>query len=280
MFWNRFWVRFISKEGTLKDKKLKDKWALVTGASSGLGVDFARELAGLGCNLILTARRRDRLEHFQAEIVERFGVSVKTIALDLSTPAGPEQLYDQIKAAGIDVDALINNAGFGIYGKFSDIDWHCEQELLQVNIVTVAHLTRLFVTDMLNRNFGFILNIASNGAYQPTPLYAIYAASKSFVLNFSEALNYELKRTNVKCTALSPGTVLTEFHEVAGQRVDNIYVRLTKMESAVVAHIGIKAMLKGRASLVPGWKVALMAWISQRAPRSWATAVTGWLVSL
>lgn len=264
----------------MQDDRLRGKWALVTGASSGLGMEFARELAPLGCNLILTARRKDRLEQLQAELVEQLGVSVKTIPLDLSAPMGPQQLYDQIKAAGIAIDVLINNAGFGLYGKFSDIDWQREQELLQINMIAVAHLTRLFVPDMVNRKFGFILNVASNSAYQATPMYAIYGASKCFVLHFSEALNYELRGTNVKCTALSPATVRTEFHQIAGQNADNIYMRFTQMASTTVAHIGIRAMLKGRPSLVPGWKIALMAWASQRAPRSWSTAVTGWLMNL
>jgi short-subunit dehydrogenase len=252
----------------------------VTGASSGLGVAFARELAALGCNLVLTARRVDRLEHLQAELIERFGISANTIPHDLLDPLGPRTLYDQIKSAGNAIDVLVNNAGFGLYGKFLEIEWQREQELLQINMTALAHLTRLFVPDMLSRKFGFILNVASNGAYQATPLYAIYAASKSFVLHFSEALNYELGGTNVKCTALSPATILTEFHQVAGKNADNLYARLTQMPAATVAHIGIKAMLKGQPSVVPGWKIALMAWASQRAPRSWSTAITGWLMRL
>jgi len=260
--------------------RLKGKWALVTGASSGLGVEFARELAALGCNLVLTARRVGRLEQLQAELMERFGISAKTIPLDLATPTGPQQLYDQVKAADIAIDVLINSAGFGLYGKFFDLDWQREQELLQVNIVAVTYLTRLFVQDMIRRKFGFILNVASNGAYQATPMYAIYGASKSFVLHFSEALNFELRGTNVSCTALSPATVLTEFHQVAGKTADGLYVKFSKMPAAAVARIGIQAMLKGKPSQVPGWKIALMAWASQRAPRSWSTAITGWLMNL
>jgi short-subunit dehydrogenase len=259
---------------------LRGKWALVTGASSGLGVEFARELAASGCNLVLTARRADRLAQLQAELIERFGISAKTMPIDLFDPMEPQALYDQTKAAGIAIDVLVNNAGFGLYGKFLDVDWQREQELLQINMTALAHLTRLFVPDMVSRKFGFILNVASNGAYQATPLYAIYSASKSFVLHFSEALNYELRGTKVKCTALSPATVLTEFHQIAGKSGDNLYVRLTQMPAATVAHIGIKAMLKGRPSVVPGWKIALLAWASQRAPRSWSTAVTGWLMRL
>jgi len=152
--------------------------------------------------------------------------------------------------------------------------------MLQLNILTVTHLTKLFSREMIERDFGYILNIASNSAYQPSPLFATYGASKSFVLNFSEALNYELRHTNVHCTAISPGPVITEFQQVAGQSEAHPYVRMIKMESAEVARIGIKAMLKGRPSIVPGWKVSLTAWVSQRAPRRWATAIAGWLMNL
>lgn len=263
----------------MKNDTLKGKWALVTGASSGLGVEFARELAVLGCNLILTARREDRLEQLRKELIARSGVSVRTIPLDLFNPGAPQTLFDQTQRAGIDIDVLVNNAGFGLYGKFFEVDWQREAELLQINMVALTHLTRLIVPHMVRRKFGFILNVASNGAYQATPLFAIYAASKSFVLHFSEALSYELRGTGVKCTALSPATVLTEFHRVAGKSADNLYARLTQMPAATVAHTGIKAMLRGKPSVVPGWKIALVAWASQRAPRSWSTAVTGWFMS-
>jgi len=263
----------------MSDTELKNKWALVTGASSGFGADFARELGALGCNLVLTARREDRLVQLAEEITERFGVSAKVLPMDLSESEAPQQLYDQINAEGIQIDILINNAGFGIYGEFATIEWPRIQDMLLVNILAVTHLSKLFVNDMLARDFGYILNVASNSAYQPTPSFAAYGASKSFVLNFSEALNYELRHNNVHCTAVSPGPVLTEFQQVSGHNEANPVTRMVNMESAEVARIGIKAMLKGRSSIVPGWKVSLTAWVSQRAPRSWATAVTGWLMS-
>jgi short-subunit dehydrogenase len=259
---------------------LKNKWALVTGASSGLGADFARILASLGCHLILTARRQERLKALKKEIMTDFGVSVKVIPMDLSLPEAPQQLYDQLKSDGVTVDVLINNAGFGIYGEFLDTDWERTQQMLQLNMLTVTHLTWLFARDMQSRNFGYILHVASNGAYQPSPLYAAYSASKGFVLNFSEALNYELRDTNVKCTALAPGTTVTEFHRVAGQDESSLYYRLTKMDSMTVARKGIQALLAGRPSLVPGWTVSLLAWSSQRAPRRLATAMAAWLMRL
>jgi hypothetical protein len=264
----------------MKDSQLKDRWALVTGASSGFGADFARELASLGCHLVLTARCAARLEGLGQEIRQQFGVEVKIIPLDLLAADAPQQLYDQIKAAGVAVDVLINNAGFGIYGAFAQSDWQRDKEMLQLNILVVTQLTKLFVGDMIARNFGYILHVASNSAFQPSPLYATYGASKSYVLHFSEALTYELRRTKVRCTAVCPGPVVTGFQQTAGQAETHPYIRMNKIESAKVAQIGVRALLRGRSSVVPGWMVALTAWISQRAPRKWATAVTGWLMSL
>jgi short-subunit dehydrogenase len=249
----------------MKAEILKNRWALVTGASSGLGADFARILASMGCHLVLVARRQERLEALKKEISADFGVSVNVIPMDLSLSESPQQLYDQLKSDGTTVDILINNAGFGIFGEFLDIDWERIHQMLQLNMITVAHLTWLFAQDM---------------AYQPSPLYAAYAASKSFVLSFSEALNYELRGTNVKCTALSPGITVTEFHKVAGQKEGSLYYRLTKMESMAVARKGIQALLAGRPSLVPGWMVSVMAWSSQRIPRRLATAMAAWLMRL
>jgi len=243
-----------------------------------MGADFARELAGYGCNLVLTARREDRLEALKEEITSNSGVSVEVIPADLSKLETPQELYDQIKVAGISIDVLVNNAGFGIYGAFLNTDWQREHELIQLNVTALVHLTKLFLPGMVARGFGYILQMASNSAYQPTPYYSTYGGSKSFVLSFSEALNFELRGTGVSSTAFSPGTVATEFHQVTGQRVGDFYYRLTKMESSRVARMGIKAMLKRRSSAVVDWKIALMAWFSQRAPRSLATASVGWLM--
>lgn len=264
----------------MKTDILKDKWALVTGASSGFGADFARELAALGCNLVLTARRADRLEKLAGELTGRFGIEAHTIPMDLATPEAPQALYDQIEAAGIEIDVLINNAGFGLYGEFNEVDWARQEEMLRLNILTVTHLAKLYVRDMVARDFGFILNVASNSAYQPSPMFAVYGASKSFVLNFSEALHNELRGTKVSCTAISPGPVVTGFQQAAGQSESHPYVRLNQIESSKVARIGIRAMLEGKPSVIPGWMVALTAWASQRAPRRWATAITGWLMRL
>lgn len=246
--------------------ELQGKTALVTGASSGLGVAFARRLAARGSGLILVARREDKLIEAQQELQKAYGVPVEIIVMDLAAPDAPQRLYDQIAASGKTIDILINNAGLGLFGTFLDLSWERQHAMLELDMITLAHLTKLFVKGMVERRSGYILHIASTGAYQPTPLYASYGAAKSFVLSFGEALNYELRKTGVKCTVLSPGVTRTEFHEVAGQDY-RLYHRLTAMDSDKVAEIGVRAMLKGRPSIVAGWMNALMAWSIRLVPR-------------
>jgi uncharacterized protein len=251
---------------------LSGQWALVTGASSGLGADFARELAGRGASLVLVARREENLRALQAEITARHPVQVEVVAMDLATPEAPQQLYDRLKAAGRQVDILINNAGLGLYGPFLEIDWQRERNMLELDIVTLTHMTKLFVRDMVARKRGYILQIASIGAYQPSPLYASYAAAKAYVLNFGEALNYELRKTNVKVTVLSPGITATEFLKVSGQQA-TLYQRTVMMRSPDVVRIGIDALLRGKPSIVPGRLNALMAWSNRLFPRRVQAAV-------
>jgi hypothetical protein len=258
---------------------LQGKYALVTGASSGLGVDFARQLAARGCNLILVARREQQLRAVQQEISQRYGVDVEIIPLDLAQADAPQTLYNQITASGKTVDVLINNAGYGLYGRFTEIEWEREKNMLELDIITLMHLTKLCVKDMVARNFGFVLLVASIGAYQPSPLYASYSAAKSFVLNFGEALNYELRSTNVRCTVISPGITATEFLKVSGQQA-SLYQRLAMMQSADVTRIGIESMLKGKPSVVPGRLNALTAWANRLIPRRFSAAIAYRLMTI
>lgn len=251
---------------------LHGRWALVTGASSGLGVDFARELAGRGCNLVLVARREEQLRRLADEIMARDGVAVEVIAMDLGLVDAPQRLYDQLTAANRAIDILVNNAGLGLYGEFLALEWQRERAMLELDIITLTHLTKLFARDMVTRKFGFVLQIASIGAYQPTPLYASYSAAKSYVLHFGEALNHELRKTGVRCTVLSPGVTRTEFLDVSGQ-APTFYQRMVMMRSADVARIGIDAMLRGKSSVVPGFFNALTAWSNRLIPRRLAAAL-------
>lgn len=243
---------------------LAGKTALVTGASSGLGVDFARELAQRGCSLILVARREELLKKLQAELQERHGVSAMVVTLDLGDPAAPQMLYDTLKARNVAVDILVNNAGFGVYGPELDIPWDKTRQMLMLDIVALTHLTKLFARDMVRRGLGYILQVASIGAYQPSPTYAAYSAAKSYVRSFSQALNFELRGTGVSSTAVCPGITATEFLQVSGQK-PTAYQRLMMMTSAQVAGIGIRAMLKRRYNVVPGflnWLVSVFTFIT------------------
>jgi short-subunit dehydrogenase len=245
---------------------LKGKTALITGASSGLGVDFATILAERGCNLVLVARREERLHALAEELTHKHGVQAHVIAMSLAQLGAAQDLYDRIGGLHLTVDVLINNAGFGVYGPFMEIPWEREEEMLRLDIITLVHLTKLFVRDMVARNFGYVLQVSSIGAYQPSPTYATYSAAKAFVLSFGEALNYELRATNVKVSVLSPGVTATEFLQVAGQR-KSLFQRLSMMQSRPVAEIGIAAMLRGKPSKVPGVMNAVTAWSLRFIPR-------------
>jgi uncharacterized protein len=245
---------------------LHGKTALITGASSGLGADFARQLAARGCQLVLVARRADRLRELQQEISTRHATSVDCIAMDLVEADAPQRLYDQLNGMGRPIDVLINNAGQGLYGEFTTVSWASLQQMLTLDIVALTHLTRLFAADMVKRRSGHILLVASIGAFQPTPTYAVYSAAKSYVLSLGEALHYELRQTGVQCTVLCPGVTRTEFFDVAGQR-ETAYQRLTMMDSSTVARIGLEAMLRGRSSVVAGRFNALLAWGTRLLPR-------------
>jgi short-subunit dehydrogenase len=241
----------MSGESTNVRDVLRGRHALVTGSSSGLGVEFARELARRGCDLTLVARREDRLQALRQELCARYGVKVFVVPADLTAPGATQRLYEEAKESGKPVDVLVNNAGFGIYGEAVEIPWEREKSMLDLDIIALAHLTKLFAKDMLSRNFGFILQIASIGAYQPSPTYASYSAAKSYVLHFGEALSYELRNTGVSCTVLSPGISATEFLKVSGQQA-SLYQRLVMMQPSKVARVGVESMLKRTMSIVPG----------------------------
>jgi short-subunit dehydrogenase len=248
----------------MADKVLAGKTALVTGASSGLGVDFARELAQRGCNLVLVARREERLKQVQAELQAAHGVKVMVVTLDLGEPQAPQLLHDHLKAQQTPIDVLVNNAGFGVFGMELEIPWDKTRQMLMLDIVALTHLTKLFARDMVQRRSGYVLQVASIGAYQPSPTYAAYSAAKSYVRSFSQALNYELRGTGVSSTVISPGVTATEFLEVSGQR-KTAYQRAMMMTSAQVAAIGVRAMLQRRYSVVPGflnWLAAVLTMIT------------------
>lgn len=250
----------------MPNESFRGKTALVTGASSGLGADFARQLAGQGCRLILVARRAEKLQALRIEIFKRHAVEVDTIAMDLSAPDSSQELFDQLKARSLTVDILINNAGYALFGEFIQTDPDRCRAMLELDVVTLTQLTRAFAADMAARRFGYILLVASTGAFQPTPTYAAYAAAKAYVLSLGEALHYELRPNNVGVTVLCPGVTRTEFFEVAGQEM-TAFQRLTAMNSADVAAIGLRGLLRRRSCVVAGPLNAAVAAFAPLMPR-------------
>lgn len=245
---------------------LTGQWALVTGASSGFGVDFAHLLAERGANLVLAARSVEPMERLAAELQARHGVRTHVIGMDLARPGIGIELRDRLARAGIAVDILINNAGYGVYGDFLSQPVARTLDMMQLNMSSLTELTHAFAEGMVSRGSGKILLVASIGGYQATPTYAAYSASKAYVLLFGEALHEELKDRGVTVTVVSPGITATRFLEVSGQK-PTLYQRMVMMQSRPVARLGLKALDAGRASIVPGWLNALTAWSNRLMPR-------------
>lgn len=227
------------------------KTALITGASSGIGYELAKLFAQDGINLVLVARDESRLQQIASDLG---GVQVKTIRADLSRPETPVAIYEETGRGSIAIDYLVNNAGFGVSGPFADTDLDAELNLIQVNVTSVVHLTKLYLGDMLRRGAGGILNVASTAAFQPGPLMSTYYASKAFVLSFTEAIATEVRKTKVTVTALCPGPTATDFQRRA--KIEGI--RLMKsgpfgmMSASEVARIGYRGFLNGKVIVIPG----------------------------
>jgi short-subunit dehydrogenase len=223
--------------------------ALVTGASAGLGVEFAKLCAADGYDVVLVARSAARLATLAADLAKSHGVAAHPLVCDLSDPAAPAGILAQLN--GTPVDVLINNAGFGVRGAYAETDWARESGLMQVNMISLAHLTKLFLPDMVRRRSGRILNIASTAAFVPGPFMALYYASKAFVLSFSEALSNEVQGTGVTVTVLCPGPTRTEFAQAAGIGGSHLFDGPT-MGATEVARVGYDAMMAGKPSVIAG----------------------------
>jgi short-subunit dehydrogenase len=249
----------------MRDKDPGRKTALVTGASSGIGREVAALLAKDGHNLVLVARREDRLRELQEEWSNRYSVTVRVVAMDLTEPTAPQELFDELSGTAIDI--LINNAGFGTYGPFAESDTSTQMEMIQLNIATLTHLTRLFLPPMIGRGEGRVMNVASTAAFLPGPLMAVYYATKSYVLSFSEALVEELQGSGVTVTALCPGPVATEFQARANLERSGL-LRFALVDARPVAEVGYRAMMAGKAIVVPGVQNKLIAQLAGLAPRS------------
>jgi short-subunit dehydrogenase len=234
----------------------KGKWALVTGASAGIGTALARELASHGANLILTARRKERLESLAAELTAR-GTDVRIVVADLNDPAASQQIYGLTEGAGLPVDILVNNAGLGQFGVFAHSEIEQELSQVRVNCEAMVRLTRLFVPRMVDRKRGWIMILASTASFQPIPYISTYAATKAFDRMFALGIAEEVARFGVKVTALCPGPTESEFFQVA--RAESFKSDVQSAED--VARLGVAALARGQRTIVPyfrGWFTSLL----------------------
>lgn len=243
--------------------------ALITGASSGIGLELARIMARNGHELVLAARNKAELERIAAELTAQYGAKVHVVASDLSQPEAPQALYDAVQALGVPVGVLVNNAGFSTSGRFAEIEPSADLNMLALNIVALTHLTRLFLPGMIARKSGRVLNVASTAAFQPGPFMACYYASKAYVLSFSEAIAEELRGTGVTVTTLCPGPTATNFAKRANVEGSPLFASRPVMGAAEVADIGYRATMLGKTVAVAGLMNWLTALSVRFAPRAW-----------
>jgi short-subunit dehydrogenase len=249
------------------------KTALITGASGGIGLDLARLFAEGGYDVVLVARTESKLKELATELSSKHGVSARAMAADLADPAAPAQLMERLKAEGVQVDVLVNNAGYGGYGPFAETDLDAELKMIQVNISALTALSKAVLPGMLARKSGRILNVASTAAFQPGPLMAVYYATKAYVLSFSEALANETQGTGVTVTCLCPGPTKTGFQQQAKMEESKLVKGKVMMDSLTVARSGYEALHQGQAVIIPGFMNKMMAQSVRFLPRSAITRI-------
>jgi len=247
----------------------KNKTALITGASYGIGEAFARRLAAEGANLVLTARSADRLEALAAELRLRFSVAVTVIKNDLADPSAPQNLFEAVKANNQKIDLLINNAGFGAVGDFADVPLDRQLEMIQVNVSALVALTHLFLPPMLDRRSGAIIQLASTASFQGVPYFATYSGTKSFILTFSEALWAECKPFGVRVLAVCPGPTGTHFQSVAG--TENVRRPIKMQTPDEVVEASLKALAANRSFVVSGFGNSAMVFLERLVSRQTVT---------
>jgi short-subunit dehydrogenase len=250
---------------------MERKTALVTGASSGIGLDLARRFAAEGFDVVLVARSQGKLDAVAAELAKAHGVHAHVQTADLAQPRAAEALVAALDARGLVIDVLVNNAGYALYGAFAETDVVDELAMIQVNIVALTHLTKLLVPRMVARKQGRILNVASTAAFQPGPLMAVYYASKAYVLSFSEALANELAGSGVTVTALCPGPTRTGFQARAQMEESKLVRGKEIMTAEEVARAGFDGLMKGKTVVIPGVGNKMLAQAVRFLPRTTVT---------
>ena len=245
---------------------------LVTGASSGIGCELARLFAADKSNLVLVARRQEKLEQLAAELRRDYGVEVRVLAEDLADPKSPQAIFDALAADSVTVDVLVNNAGFGAAGPVADLPLEKQLDMVQVNVAALTHLTRLFLPGMIQRRSGGILNVGSTAGFQPGPYMAVYYATKAYVFSFTEALAEEVIGTGVRVTCLAPGATATEFAAVADLE-NKLLFRLGTANASTVAQAGYRGFRRGKLLVIPGPRNKLGAMVVRFVPRAWVRKV-------
>jgi uncharacterized protein len=249
----------------------RGKWALVTGASAGIGVALAKELAAGGTNLVLTARRKDRLEKLARELSAAHAIKTEVFAVDLAEPNAPEKIFAFTRERGLEIGLLINNAGFGRYGEFHAVEMPRLLDMVQVNCTAVVHLTRLYLPGMVARRHGDVLILASTASFQAVPYISTYAATKAFDLLFAEGLAEEMKPYGIRVCALCPGSTESEFHAVSGQEK---FIRGAETAEKV-ARTGLRALAAGKSYVISGLGNYLGAHGERLVPRRFVTQIAG-----
>ncbi|TAE54422.1 MAG: SDR family oxidoreductase [Nostocales cyanobacterium] len=251
----------------------KTETVLVTGSAHGIGYELALIFASHNFNLVLVDKDAETIKKIAEEFSSKFNISVQYLVKDLSVSTSPTEIFNQLQQAGIKIDILVNNAGFGTYGVFSETDWNTELKMLQVNIITLTHLTKLFLPDMIKQGYGKILNVASVAAFQPGPLMAVYFASKAYVLSFSEAIANELEGTGVTVTTLCPGPTDSEFQKAAAMEESKIAHVNRMMTTKTVAKIGFDSLMANKTTVIPGIRNKILVESVKFAPRNIVTKI-------
>lgn len=245
------------------------KTALVTGASSGIGYELAKVFAREGHDVVLTARTKESLDKLARELQGSHSVRAISLPADLSDSRAADQIHATLEEERVRIDFLVNNAGFGTHGPFSEAELTSQLRMMQVNMTALVHMTRLFLPDMVKRGEGRVLNVASTAAFAPGPMMAVYYASKAFVLSFSQAVADEVKNSGVTVTALCPGPTRTGFQGSAGMEKTRLFSR-DVMDANVVAEAGYRGMMKGKPVVVPGLRNSALRIASRLVPTSMA----------
>ncbi|AIQ12219.1 oxidoreductase [Paenibacillus durus] len=252
--------------------EIKGKWSLVTGASSGIGEQFARQLAKQGSHLVLVARSKSKLEELASELRKRYGIKAEVIPLDLAKEGAPSELYQQCRLLKVEIELLVNNAGFATHGLFEQVSGERQHEEVMLNVTAVVDMTHLFLPDMLRKSSGAVINVASTAGFQPLPYMAVYGATKAFVLSFTQALYWENRDRGVKFFALCPGSTDTSFFNVVGAEEASVGKKDTPER---VVEIALRALKEGKLYVVPGMQNYMGAQLSRFITRKQGLRLVG-----